>query len=271
MLKEVFRFLLVGTLVLCLVLCSVSCGVHTGKKPLITENAVIPKELSSVVGGNDYLPAQRSWDDWAEKAKEKQTVVVKVQKVSSQSYFWDDGKNGVGGITDTVVKLESVLMGYIDGFSDLEVGGEFHIIEHFTVDDKGKTVTPKYTLRGSMLSAKEELEYYINYDERTNPIMEIGKEYIVCMWSGWLLSEYGIHFTLDCRLPDEEKASVVPESYYVNGYINYEIFQFGDAAYADSSAIVSSYTATGNSREGNSYFLYHAMVKEAYERFSTEG
>ena len=48
------------------VLLLASCG-YTAKKPLATENVDIPDSLATVIGGNDYLPEQRSWDDWAER------------------------------------------------------------------------------------------------------------------------------------------------------------------------------------------------------------
>lgn len=251
---------------LSLLLGTASCGRYTAKKPLVTENVEIPKELTSIRTGNDYIPDQSSWDDWAEKAKDSETVVVKVKKISSKSYYWRDGKKAVGGITDTVVLLQSVIFGYIDEFSPLTVGKEFHIIEHYTVDKDKNILEPKYTLSGNPISTQEKFEYYINYDERTNPIMETGEEYIICMWNGWLLSEHGIYYSMECTV-DGKSPIEIPGKYYVDGYVNYEIFEFSEAAYNASSAIVSAYTSKGEKREDNSYNLYHAMVKEAYERF----
>ena len=258
------RFLIIFVCVI-LTLALVSCR-DTQKKPLITKNAAISEQLSTVVGGNDYMTEQRSWDDWAERVSDDSTVVLKVKKVSSVSYYWND-ENGIGGVTDTTVLLQGVLLGYIDEFDGLEVGKELHLVEPFTVDAEGNTVTPKYSLKGTLPYTGENFEFAINHDERTNPIMEIGEEYIICIWNGWLMSEYGTRYNLECVFPDSA-ASVVPVELYNSGYLCYDAFEYGEDAYNASSAIVSAYTEKGESREQNSYNLYHAMVKEAFERFA---
>jgi len=252
-------------LILCAVVSLVSCG-NTLKRPLITSNADIPEPFSSVVGGNDYLPVQRSWDDWEQRVSDGSTVVLRVKKISSTSYYWND-KNGVGGITDTTVEIQSVLLGEVDRFKDFSVGGEFHLVEMFTVDKKGNIISPKYTLKEKSGSADNSTEFAINHDERTNPIMKIGEEYIICLWNGWLMSEYGLKYSLECSF-DGEKTSVVPYDFYSAGYLRYDAFEYGEAAYSKSSAIVKAYTDNGKSREADSYNLYHAMVKEAFELFS---
>ena len=121
--KRIFALILC----LCAVLALASCG-QTVKRPLITKNTAVSGELTTVTGGNEYLPEQRSWEDWEERVKDDSTVVLKVKKVSSVSYYWDD-KTGVGGITDTTVVLQKVLLGYIDEFEGFAVGEEFHLIE----------------------------------------------------------------------------------------------------------------------------------------------
>lgn len=252
------------TLTLCSVLLLISCG-HTAKKPFVTENAAIPDGLSTVTGGNDYLPEQRSWDDWAERVSDESTVVLKVKKISSVSYYWD-GKDGIGGITDTTVLLQGVLLGYIDEFEGLAVGETLHLVEPFTVDGKGNILTPKYNLKGTLPFSGEKVDFAINHDERTNPVMSTEEEYIICIWNGWLMSEYGTRYNLECTVGED--TTVVPAELYNAGYLCYDAFEYSEAAYNNSSAIVKAYTEKGEGREDNSYNLYHAMVKEAYERFS---
>ena len=128
--------LLAFILSLCFVILTVSCG-HTVEKPLITEDVEISDQHSTVNSGSKVLPNQRTWDDWAKSTEDKSTVILKVKKVASDSYYWGD-KNGVGGITDTRVVLQEVLVGSTEKFPTLSVGGEFHLSELFTVDKIGR-------------------------------------------------------------------------------------------------------------------------------------
>ena len=80
------------------------------------------------------------------------------------------------------------------------------------------------------------------------------------------MSGYGSRYTLECNL--DGGTTVVPAELYSDGYLCYDAFEYSEAAYSASSAIVDAYTAKGEGREDNSYNLYHAMVKDAYERFS---
>ena len=254
------------TLILCTVLAFVSCG-YTAKKPLKVNNANIPDALSTVTGGNDYLPEQKNWDDWAERVTDTSTVVLKVKKISSVSYYWEDD-NAIAGITDTTVVLQKVLLGYIDEFEELTVGEEFHLVEPFTVNKKGDILTPKYNLKGTLPYSGETMDFAINHDERTNPVMQIEEEYIVCIWNGWLMSDYGSRYNLECTV--DGVTNVVPAELYSSGYLCYDAFEYSETAYNASTAIVNAYTEKGEGREDNSYNLYHAMVKEAYERFSSK-
>ena len=257
--KKIIAFILI----LCTVFMLVSCG-HTTKKPYKTKDVAIPEALTTVTAGNDYLPEQRSWEDWLERVADKTTVVLKVKKVSSVSYYWD-GKDGVGGITDTTVMFQSLVYGSIEDFDAINLDREFHLIEHFTVDKQGNVLTPKYNLKRTLPYSGEVVDFAINYDERTNPVMEIGKEYIVCIWNGWLMSEYGSRHVLESIL--DGNTTVVPPELYEDGYLCFDAFEFSEEAYNASCAIVNAYTAKGEGREDNSYNLYHAMVKEAYELF----
>lgn len=245
------------------VLLSSACSAEE-KPHHITQNADIPDNYSTVLSGVGSLPLQRSWDEWQDRVADLSMVVLKVKKTASSTYYWNDGDN-VGGITDTTVVLEKVLLGYIDKFANVSVGKEFHLTELFTVDEGGNTVVPKYTLKTTDRESGEETSFPVSHDGSIAPFMNVGEEYIICLWEGWLMSDYGEKYRLECTV--DGVSSDVPSEYYSSGYLCYELFECSEAAYLRSSAIVNGYTEKGESREANSYNFYHAMVKEGYERF----
>ena len=255
--KKIFLLLLIALTITS----SISCS---GKKePLVTENAVIPDSFSTVLNSGDALPNQKSWDDWQERVADLSMVVLRVKKLSSSTYYWDD--DGVGGITDTIVLVQDVLLGYTNEFDGLSIGEELHLTEFFTVDKEGNTVLPKYNLKSS--GSGDGSDFVVFHDESLAPFMTVGEEYIVCMWNGWFVGNYGEMYSLECSV-NGGAATIVPAGYYNKGCLRYELYEYGEAAYERSAAIVAEFTAKGESREANSYNFYHSMVKEAYERFS---
>ena len=66
---------------------------------------------------------------------------------------------------------------------------------------------------------------------------------------------------MEDNLVDEDIASSVK---------NYFSFEFSKEAYERSKSIVEAYEAEGKTREDNDYYLYHALVKEGWERFYSD-
>ena len=209
-------------------------------------------------------------------------VILLANAVSSTSYYWKQEGNVEVGYTITELKIEEVLEKGGTWTESLKSGDIIECVQLFTVQPNGKIAFPRYMVG-------------LNHDkylstQHSRKIMEVGKQYAFFCSGILRSSELGGSFAssgeggvypgdLYCFYPDllgeygeggilnkrgtilEGNASIVGK-YYGRGY------EFSEEAYEASKAIVEAYTAEGKTASDGSYYHYHAMVVEAWERYS---
>ena len=209
-------------------------------------------------------------------------VILLANAVSSTSYYWKQEGNVEVGYTITELKIDCVLEKGGTWTESLKSGDIIECVQLFTVQPNGKIAFPRYMVG-------------LNHDkylstQHSRKIMEVGKQYAFFCSGILRSSELGGSFAssgeggvypgdLYCFYPTlfggyseggilnkgettlEGNASIVGK-YYGRGY------EFSEEAYEASKAIVEAYTAVGKTASDGSYYHYHAMVVEAWERYS---
>ena len=277
-------------LILCVVMLSTySCGgvEYTRELPYTVDlnGYEIPETIK--LENNGFVYDDRSIDSFLYYYDEGKLigtpeVILLANAVNSTSYYWKQEGNVEVGYTITELKIEEVLEKGGTCTESLKSGDIIECVQLFTVQPNGKIAFPRYMVG-------------LNHDkylstQHSRKIMEVGKQYAFFCSGILRSSELGGSFIssgeggvypgdLYCFYPTlfggyseggilnkgettlEGNASIVGK-YYGRGY------EFSEEAYEASKAIVEEYEAEGKTMTDGSYYHYHGMVVEAWERYS---
>ena len=206
------------------------------------------------------------------------SVIILVEPINSMSYYWNQGEADKGGYTVTEMRVEALLEEGGGWNGKIVVGDTFKCIQLFTVQPNGKVVFPQYD--------------YVDYindkyisTQHSRKIMEIGKKYICCYSNNFVITaDDHLGFVQDggpdvgkfvcyypktfggygeaCLLNGSKDVRSAKGIHFCRGY------EFSEEAYEASKAIVEEYEAEGKTMADGSYYHYHGMVVEAWERYS---
>ena len=215
---------------------------------------------------------------YKEEVLKRNSAVMIIEPLSSTSFYWNEGKNDIGGYTITELKIEAILEEGGNWGGCVKEGDVFEIIQLFNVQPDGKVVFPEYEYIDCL-----DRKYLSNQYSRK--IMDVGKRYIYFFDTTSLITgEESFGFVLDggpnvgefvcyypnsygksgekCLLNGSEKGGSVAYKRFGLGY------EFSEEAYEASKAIVDEYTAEGKTMVDGSYYHYHGMVVDCWERYS---
>ena len=285
--KKLFSLLLVFIFMLLLISCSLANrnGIYTRKDPYIVTNATAKHDseylhkLENTNILNDTL-SMLNFDDFSERYKESNAAVgiVIVYVENTQTVYWDNTKGDRGGYGIATVSVISVLEEN-DTAKQSEFfcnSQKFNLWEPYTISPDGSIVYPTYSTR----------EYGGSIGKTENPIMKQGEYYILKFTNNTWANKM-----IDCNHLCYLKAYHLTQSELKTGngtiindpncplYQKYKdasyspasrIYEFSEEAYERSKAIVEQYESEGKTREDGSYYLYHAMVVDAWEKYGAE-
>ena len=284
------RYKILSVILIAVTLLSVLCSCSPNRKrPYVTANEALNSlngfELTSE---NTELDIPHTWDAITEKCvADKNGMVVIAEKLYSESYYWENEDGIPSGYTYSVMSFKECLLfkGYVDSFNVLK-GKErkFAVIERYAISPEGEIIGVAYTYRylGETNDRYHGSYAPVDYGKtfkHTSCIMENGKKYL--MFFPYALSSGGVCNFIDGCYYNEagelvqeysEKIDSTDDSLVddviTSAVKSYFSFEFSEEAYECSMAIVEEYEANGMTREDNDYYLYHALVKDGWEKFS---
>ena len=276
---------------ICVVLiisCLCSCGkdkndfVYTQNNPFLTVNATEGMEHKAfTVTENAYvyrIPNILTFDEYIETKvngdPQNPYAIMLVYVSYTESIWWDNGENDKGGYTVThtdIIEIYNQNTQFQKHHKKL--GSQICFLEPYTVDPDGEFLLPVYRHEW------DENQEYRPYDR--NPVMQYQKCYIV-MVSGTNIFSDANRGEFKCYLTENDAKKdaktvinketsplfrKIRECYFAPWLY---IYEYSEEAYLRSKAIVEQYEREGKTREDGSYYLYHAMVVDAWERYGME-
>ena len=276
------RYKILSLILITVIVLSALCSCSPSRRhPYITDNS----NLSALNGfemteENTELDIPHTWDEiieWCSNYKTGMAIIA--EKIYSESYYWENEDGIPSGYTYSVMKFKECLFckDYPMAFNYLK-GSEkkFSIIERYTVSPNDEIVGIAYTIYyvGEPKMNKIVSKHYGKTYNLTSAVMEDGKEYLIYLPASFYPSEHnfidGYYYNevgeLVQKYVDNSDESMIDED-IGSSIKKYYSFEFSEEAYERSKAIVEAYEAEGKTREDNDYYLYHALVKEGWERF----
>ena len=246
---------------------------YTEKEPYVIENPTIPEKYISVrLEDNQDLYSKysvfhndgRTWDYIFDNT-DSDTAYNRIfigEVVSTKSYCWY--RKGVpAGYTFTTIEVKQMLKG--SEFPNAE-NGIIYILEYYYITPYGELVRPEYRITGQVGGP-------IPLEQFAFPLLQKGSVYVFSMYERIKPIFLGVHLNLKIKTGSSSRyylESVSSSFSWHGGYPHFpynRIYEFNAEAYARSCEIVEEYESEGKSREDGTYYLYHSMVKEAWERF----
>ena len=198
--------------------------------------------------------------------------IMVVEPIKSTSYYWDNGSGDRGGFVSTELKVVKILAEgkawWVDNWK--KEGDTFKTMQFFTVLPDETVVFPEY-----------EWKNYKRLSPQSRKVMEVGKQYVYFYSSDFIIHEDARTAPLICYCQD--KAGNIGEGCILNNYSSMKdyywendicnihfgyAYEFSEEAYEASKAITTEYEAEGKTMNDGSYYHYHGMVVEAWERYS---
>ena len=289
------RYRILSVILVTVVLLSTLCSCSPSRKrPYKTENVDVGSLKGfELTAENTELDILNTWEAILEKCvADKNGMVVRAEKLYSESVYWENEDGIPSGYTYSIMSFKECLFfeGYVDIDSFNKLSGRekrFAVIERYAISPEGEIVGVAYTYRhlgeidGRYHGSYAPVDYGKTH-KHTSYVMENGKEYLMffpkalydggvrnfidgCYYNeaGELIQRFsdGIDIMDESWIDEDIKSSVK----------DYFSFEYSEEAYNRSKAIVEAYEADGKTREDSDYYLYHALVKEGWERFSENG
>ena len=243
---------------------------YTAEEPYVIENPIIPEKYMSVrLEDNQDLYSKysvfhndgRTWDYIFDNT-DSDTAYNRIfigEVVSTKSYCWY--RKGVpAGYTFTTIEVKQMLKG--SEFPNAE-NGIIYILEYYYITPYGELVRPEYRITGQVGGP-------IPLEQFAFPLLQKGSVYVFSLFEKCMPLTYHVCLTEKIGSSYDSIVDVCHEYEHHSGYPWFpcnRIYEFNAEAYARSCEIVEKYESEGKSREDGTYYLYHSMVKEAWERF----
>ena len=248
---------------------------YTAEEPYVIENPTIPEKYMSVRlednqdlyskevktdGYGNFHNDGRTWDYIFDNT-DSDTAYNKIfigEVVSIKSYCWY--RKGVPiGYTHTTIEVKQMLKG-----SEFQKGYT-SILEYYYITPYGELVRPEYRITGQVGGS-------IPLEQFAFPLLQKGSVYVFSMYERCRSMSLGLHLDLEVKTGSTddylENISLFAARYRgMPSFPCNRIYEFNAEAYARSCEIVEEYESEGKSRVDGTYYLYHSMVKEAWERF----
>ena len=261
--------------------CSCSSETYTREAPYTVDLNGFEFPETITLKNNTDVYDKRGIDDFLYAYEDGRLVahsnaILLVEPISSTSYYLNQGKSDRGGYTVTELKVEVVLEGGGTWKDTKESGDIIKCIQLFTVQPDGKCVFPQYDYIDCIN------DIYLS-NQYSRKIMEIGKRYLCFYGEDFVIrSEDNYGFLLNggpdsgkfvCYYPDSSKGEMCvlnrsKDDYSVSKMHYCRVYEFSEEAYEASKAITTEYEAEGKTVNDGSYYHYHGMVVEAWERYS---
>ena len=266
-----------------LMTCSCSNAEYTRESPYIVDLNGFALPESITLENNTDVYDKRDIDEFLDfyyegKLMGYDNAILIVEPLSSTSYYWNQ-EGDKGGYTITELKVEMILeKGGSWDEESVAVGDVLNSVQLFTVQPNGKVVFPKYQYVDCIN------EKYIS-TQYSRKIPEMGKKYI-CFYSNDFLITADNHYgsvinpgpdvgKFLCYYPKafgkQGEACVLNKSgdeYSVSYKRFCRVYEFSEEAYEASKKIVEEYKSEGKNINDGSYYHYHGMVVDGWERYS---
>ena len=275
-----------------LIISSVACvkpnynTVITRESPYVVENSTIGIDNSELSNIQNFLPIYypswlQTFEEYCEEFNNSSSpqgiIIVRVD--DTQTIYWNDGIGDNGGYGITTVSVIKVLEknSAEDEYKTFSASKNLTFWEPYTIVPDGTVIFPTYTYQ-QFVETKIETR-------NKNPIMKQDKYYLIRFCgSQWSMGEHPfLSLAYRCYMGEEIEFGK-GEGILINHkdcplYGKYKdlwfspgflIYEFSEEAYERSKAIVEQYESEGKTREDGSYYLYHSMVVDGWERYGAE-